>query len=45
MKHSFFAYTEAQYAAGDNIKHTIMDNVDVATIKVRGCEGTCHSSY
>ncbi|PNH08805.1 V-type proton ATPase subunit D [Tetrabaena socialis] len=36
MKGSFFAYTEAQYAAGENIKHTIMDNVDTAVVKVRG---------
>ena len=36
MKGSFFAYTEAQYAAGDSIKHTIVDNVDTATVKVRG---------
>ncbi|KAG2497054.1 hypothetical protein HYH03_005052 [Edaphochlamys debaryana] len=36
MKGSFFAYTEAQYAAGEGIKHTIMDNVDTAVVKVRG---------
>jgi V-type H+-transporting ATPase subunit D len=36
MKGSFFAYTEAQYAAGENVKHTIMDNVDTAVVKVRG---------
>jgi V-type H+-transporting ATPase subunit D len=34
MKGSFFAYTEARYAAGENVKHTILDNVDRATIKV-----------
>ncbi|GLC45940.1 hypothetical protein PLESTF_000714700 [Pleodorina starrii] len=36
MKGSFFAYTEAQYAAGEKVKHTIMDNVDTAMVKVRG---------
>lgn len=36
MRGSFFAYTEAQYAAGDGIKHTIVDNVDTATVKIRG---------
>lgn len=34
MKTSFFAYAEAQYSAGGNIKHTIFDNVDTATVKV-----------
>lgn len=36
MKSSFFAYTEAQYAAGEKVKHTIMDNVETAMVKVRG---------
>jgi V-type H+-transporting ATPase subunit D len=34
MKSSFFAYTEAQYSAGEKIKHTIADNVEGATVKV-----------
>ena len=28
MKDSFFSMTEAKYAAGDKVKHTIFDNVD-----------------
>lgn len=35
MKASFFAYTEAQYTAGENVKHTIADNVETATVKIR----------
>lgn len=35
MKASFFAYTEAQYTAGENVKHTIADNVETATVRVR----------
>lgn len=34
MRLSFFAYTEAQYSAGESIKHTIHDNVETATVKV-----------
>lgn len=34
MKGSFFSLAEAKYAAGDNMKHTIFDNVDRATLKV-----------
>lgn len=36
MKNSFFAMTEAVYVAGDNVKHTIRDNVETATVKVNG---------
>jgi hypothetical protein len=32
MRRSFFSMTEAKYAAGDNIKHTIFDNVDSAQV-------------
>ena len=32
MKASFFSMTEAKYAAGDNIKHTIFDNVETAQV-------------
>eukprot|EP00243_Klebsormidium_subtile_P008031 TRINITY_DN3684_c0_g1_i1.p1 TRINITY_DN3684_c0_g1~~TRINITY_DN3684_c0_g1_i1.p1 ORF type:complete len:257 (-),score=62.30 TRINITY_DN3684_c0_g1_i1:215-985(-) len=35
MKQAAFALTEAKYAAGDNIKHTVFENVSSATIKVR----------
>ena len=35
MKQAAFALTEAKYAAGDNIKHTVFENVASATIKVR----------
>lgn len=34
MKSSFFSWTEALYAAGESIKHTVHDNVDSASIKV-----------
>ena len=34
MKDSFFSLTEAKYAAGDTIKHTVLDNVETATMKV-----------
>lgn len=33
MRKSFFSMTEAKYAAGDNIKHTIFDNVDSAQVR------------
>lgn len=36
MKSSFFSYAEARYAAGDNIKHTVFDNVEQATVRVQG---------
>uniref|UniRef100_A0A6N2MDM8 V-type proton ATPase subunit D n=1 Tax=Salix viminalis TaxID=40686 RepID=A0A6N2MDM8_SALVM len=35
MKASSFALTEAKYVAGENIKHTILENVQTATLKVR----------
>jgi hypothetical protein len=34
MKDSFFSYTNAVYAAGEGIKHTILDNVESASIRV-----------
>lgn len=36
MKNSFFAYTEAMYAAGQGVKHTIVDNVETASVRVSG---------
>lgn len=33
MKTSFFSMTEAKYAAGDKIKHTIFDNVETAQVR------------
>ncbi|CAN6467318.1 unnamed protein product [Victoria cruziana] len=35
MKTSAFALTEAKYAAGDNVKHVVLENVRSATLKVR----------
>ncbi|MCD7446897.1 hypothetical protein HAX54_018868 [Datura stramonium] len=35
MKSSSFALTEAKYAAGENIKHVVLENVQTATLKVR----------
>lgn len=35
MKTSSFALTEAKYVAGENIKHSILENVSSATLKVR----------
>ncbi|KAL5565211.1 hypothetical protein UlMin_028375 [Ulmus minor] len=35
MKSSLFALTEAKYIAGDNIKHTVLENVQNASLKVR----------
>ncbi|KAL5546850.1 hypothetical protein UlMin_006537 [Ulmus minor] len=35
MKSSSFALTEAKYVAGDNIKHTVLENVQNASLKVR----------
>ncbi|GLJ12034.1 hypothetical protein SUGI_0182470 [Cryptomeria japonica] len=35
MKASAFALTEAKYAAGENIKHVVLENVESATVKVR----------
>lgn len=35
MKASAFSLMEAKYAAGDNIKYVVFENVDKATIKVR----------
>lgn len=34
MKNSFFSMTEAKYAAGENIKHTIFDNVETAQVLI-----------
>jgi len=33
MKTSFCSMTEAKYAAGDSIKHTIFDNVENAQVR------------
>ena len=35
MRASSFALTEAKYAAGDNIKHVILENVRSASLRVR----------
>ncbi|BFI30053.1 V-type H+-transporting ATPase subunit D [Marchantia polymorpha subsp. ruderalis] len=35
MKASAFSLTEAKYAAGDNIKYIVFENVDAASVKVR----------
>ncbi|GLJ31309.1 hypothetical protein SUGI_0628110 [Cryptomeria japonica] len=35
MKASAFALIEAKYAAGENIKHVVLENVESATVKVR----------
>ncbi|KAI3970683.1 hypothetical protein MKX01_024330 [Papaver californicum] len=35
MKTSSFALTEAKYVAGENIKHTVLENVHTASLKVR----------
>jgi V-type H+-transporting ATPase subunit D len=35
MKTSFFSMTEAKYAAGETIKHTIFDNVETAQVQPR----------
>jgi len=35
MKGASFSLTEAKYSGGEGIKHTIMDNVSTATIRVR----------
>ncbi|KAJ8748704.1 hypothetical protein K2173_011252 [Erythroxylum novogranatense] len=35
MKASSFALTEAKYVAGENIKHSILENVQTASLKVR----------
>jgi V-type H+-transporting ATPase subunit D len=35
LKTSSFALTEAKYAAGDNVKHTIFDNVEAAQVRVK----------
>ncbi|KAF6134121.1 hypothetical protein GIB67_013518 [Kingdonia uniflora] len=35
MKSSSFALTEAKYVAGENIKHIVLENVHIATLKVR----------
>lgn len=36
MKDSFFSYTNAVYSAGEGIKHTILDNVETASVRVTG---------
>ncbi|MFS8031716.1 putative ATPase, V1 complex, subunit D [Helianthus anomalus] len=35
MKSSAFALTEAKYVAGENIKHTVLENVQSASVRVR----------
>eukprot|EP00741_Cyanophora_paradoxa_P016373 tig00020912_g15808.t1 len=35
MKQSFFSQVEAKYAAGDDIKYSIIQNVDKATLKLK----------
>ncbi|KAL7173595.1 hypothetical protein ACSBR2_032951 [Camellia fascicularis] len=35
MKTSSFALTEAKYIVGENIKHTVLENVQTASLKVR----------
>jgi V-type H+-transporting ATPase subunit D len=34
MKTSFFSLAEAKYAAGDAVRHTVLDSVDTATLRV-----------
>jgi V-type H+-transporting ATPase subunit D len=34
MKASFFSLAEAKYAAGDAVRHTVLDGVDTATLRV-----------
>ena len=34
MRDSAFRLTEAKYAAGEKVKHTIFDNVETAKVKV-----------
>lgn len=36
MKDSFFSWAEARYAAGEQVKHTVLDNVDRASVRVYG---------
>jgi V-type H+-transporting ATPase subunit D len=36
MKDSFFSYTNAIYAAGEGVKHTVLDNVETASVRVAG---------
>ena len=36
MKGAFFSLTESYYSGGENVKHTIFDNVETATVKVTG---------
>lgn len=35
MKAAAFALTEAKYAAGDNVKHVVFENVDQAIVRVK----------
>lgn len=35
MRDSFFTLIEARYAAGDNMKHTVFDNVEQASVQVQ----------
>ena len=35
MKHSAFALTEAKYVAGEGVKHTVLDSVGRANVRVR----------
>lgn len=34
MRDSFFSLTEARWAGGENMKHTVLDNVEQAAFKV-----------
>lgn len=43
MKASFFSLTEAKYAAGDTIKHTVFDNVESA--QVRPTRESCRAAH
>mmetsp|Transcript_6096 Transcript_6096/g.11017 ORF Transcript_6096/g.11017 Transcript_6096/m.11017 type:complete len:256 (-) Transcript_6096:111-878(-) len=38
MKNSYFALTEVKYAAGDGVRHTVMDNVDRASVRVASAQ-------
>jgi V-type H+-transporting ATPase subunit D len=35
MRQAAFMWTEAKYAAGDGIKHTVLDQVDQADVRVK----------
>mmetsp|Transcript_3732 Transcript_3732/g.9452 ORF Transcript_3732/g.9452 Transcript_3732/m.9452 type:complete len:320 (+) Transcript_3732:150-1109(+) len=38
MKNSYFALTEVKYAAGDGVRHTVLDNVDRASVRVTSAQ-------